>query len=103
MMHQMGGQTSKSNERVRIKELRALLDRANVAYYVNADPLMPDREYDELLKELAQLEARHPDLFDANSPTQRLGDEPSRGFKTVRHAVPMQSIDNTYSIDDLKA
>lgn len=94
---------SKSNERNRIKELRELLNRANVAYYVDAEPLMPDREYDELLKELASLEAKHEDLFDPNSPTQRIGDEPAKGFKTVKHTVPMQSIDNTYSIDDLKA
>jgi DNA ligase (NAD+) len=99
----MGGQTFKSSERKRISELRRLLDRANVAYYVDNQPIMPDLEYDELLKELADLEARHPDVFDANSPTQRIGDQPAQGFKTVRHAVPMQSIDNTYSIEDLKA
>lgn len=99
----MGGQSSRSSEKTRIRELRELLDRANVAYYVDADPIMPDREYDELLTELAELESHHPELHDPNSPTQRVGGEPVKGFKTVRHTVPMQSIDNTYSIDDLKA
>ena len=99
----MAGTLSKSADRKRIVELRDLLNRANVAYYVDNQPIMSDREYDELIKELAGLEAKHPDLFDANSPTQRIGDQPVEGFKTVRHSVPMQSIDNTYSIDDLKA
>ncbi len=99
----MAGKASTSNEHARIAELRDLLNRANVAYYVDNQPIMSDREYDELLKELADLESRHPNLFDPNSPTQRIGDQPVQGFKTVRHVVPMQSIDNTYSIEDLRA
>lgn len=87
----------------RIAELRKLLHRANRAYYVDAQPFMSDREYDELLRELADLEESHPEEFDAHSPTRRIGDEPVRGFTTVRHSVPMQSIDNTYSIADLTA
>lgn len=87
----------------RIKELRELLERANRAYYVDNDPIMPDSEYDKLLHELQELEAKHPELDDPNSPTKRIGDQPIEGFKTVRHRVPMMSIDNTYSIDDLRA
>ncbi len=87
----------------RILELRELLDRANRAYYVDADPIMSDRDFDARLKELAELEAAHPELADPDSPTQRVGGEPVTGFETVRHSVPMTSIDNTYSIEDLRA
>ena len=94
---------SKTSDTKRIRELRELLDRANRAYYVDNRPFMPDSEYDTLLKELADLEAAHPELHDPNSPTQRIGDQPIEGFRTVRHAVPMLSIDNTYSVEDLRA
>lgn len=87
----------------RIAELRELLNRANRAYYVEAQPFMSDREYDARLRELADLEAAHPEDFDPNSPTKRIGDEPVKGFTTVRHVVPMQSIDNTYSVEELTA
>lgn len=82
----------------RALELRLLLERANRAYYVDAAPIMSDREYDDLLKELEAIEAKHPALADADSPTQRVGGEPISGFRTVAHAVPMLSIDNTYSL-----
>ncbi|MEL7483376.1 MAG: NAD-dependent DNA ligase LigA, partial [Planctomycetota bacterium] len=87
----------------RVNELRELLERANRAYYVDADPIMPDREFDELLKELAELEAEFPELDDPNSPTRRVGGEPIDGFTTIEHAVPMLSIDNSYSRDDIDA
>jgi DNA ligase (NAD+) len=64
---------------------------------------MPDSEYDRLLRELSELEARHPERFDPNSPTQRVGGAPIEGFRTVAHAVAMLSIDNTYDLDDLRA
>jgi DNA ligase (NAD+) len=92
-----------ASEQDRILELRELLDRANRAYYVDADPIMSDRDFDARLKELAELEAAHPELADPDSPTQRVGGEPVTGFETVRHSVPMTSIDNTYSIEDLRA
>jgi DNA ligase (NAD+) len=91
-----------TDETRRIHELRELLERANHAYYVLAEPIMPDREWDELLRELQALEARHPELADPNSPTQRVGGSPIEGFRTVRHAVPMMSIDNTFSIEGLR-
>lgn len=80
----------------RIHELRELLTRANRAYYVDAAPIMPDLEFDKLLAELADLEAKHPDLADPDSPTRRVGGEPIDGFEQVKHAVPMLSIDNSY-------
>ena len=87
----------------RIDELRELLHRANRAYYVDAAPFMSDAEFDRLLAELAALEAARPERFDPNSPTQRVGGEPSNGFVQVTHRVPMMSVDNTYSTDDLRA
>lgn len=84
------------SETNRIHELRELLTRANRAYYADAHPIMSDPEFDKLLAELASLEAKHPDLADPDSPTARVGGEPIKGFTTVRHALPMLSIDNTY-------
>lgn len=92
-----------NGDKKRILELRDLLDQANRAYYVEASPIMSDRDYDERMKELIALEAAHPELRDPNSPSQRIGDEPVDAFRTVKHAVPMTSIDNTYSIADLCA
>lgn len=80
----------------RVRELRAALNAANRAYYVDAEPIMSDAEYDRLLAELAGLEARHPELADPSSPTARVGGEPIEGFVTRPHAAPMMSIDNTY-------
>lgn len=86
----------------RILELRDLLHRANHAYYALAKPIMPDVEFDRLLKELEKLEAQHPELADPNSPTVRVGGEPISGFKTIKHAAPMLSIDNTYSAAEVR-
>lgn len=82
----------------RIAHLRQLLDSANKAYYVHADPIMADQQYDLLLAELAGLESQRPDLHDPDSPTARVGGEPIEGFRTAPHAVPMLSIDNTYFV-----
>lgn len=94
---------AKAHEPARIAELRAMLTRANRAYYVDADPIMSDTEFDRLLVELAELEARHPDLADPASPTVRVGGEPIEGFVTRHHAVPMMSIDNTYNEGEVRA
>lgn len=93
----------KPDEPARIAELRDLLTRANRAYYVDAEPLMSDTEFDHLLKELAELEAKHPDLADPASPTVRVGGEPIEGFVTRDHAAPMMSIDNTYNEAEVRA
>jgi DNA ligase (NAD+) len=92
-----------ADERRRILELRELLERANRAYYVDNDPIMPDSEYDELMAELIRLEQAHPELHDPNSPSQRVGAEQIDAFRMVRHRVPMLSIDNTYSVEELRA
>ena len=80
----------------RAHDLRDLLHRANRAYYVDAQPILSDREYDDHLAELQALEAEHPGLADQSSPTRRVGGEPIEGFQTLPHALPMLSIDNTY-------
>lgn len=95
--------TEPADQTVRLGELRELLERANRAYYVDADPIMSDRDFDARLRELATLEIAHPELVDPDSPTQRVGGEPVEGFETASHAVPMTSIDNTYSVEDLEA
>ncbi|MEY3143525.1 MAG: hypothetical protein RLY21_2018 [Planctomycetota bacterium] len=88
----------------RLHELRDLLTRANTAYYVDAAPFMSDAEFDALLAELASLEAAHPELADPNSPTQRVGGAALEGeFETRKHRVPMLSVDNTYSIEEMRA
>lgn len=86
----------------RVAELRDVLDRANRAYYVDAAPFMSDVEFDKLLRELADLETKHPELDDPSSPTHRVGGEPIDGFRTVEHAMPMLSIDNTYSASEVR-
>ncbi|MBL9093978.1 MAG: NAD-dependent DNA ligase LigA [Planctomycetaceae bacterium] len=72
------------------------------AYYVLAAPTISDLEYDKLLDKLKTLEAAHPELIAADSPTQRIGDAPVSELTPVTHRVPMMSIDNTYSLDELR-
>ncbi len=91
-----------ARERARVDELRDLLERANRAYYVDAEPLMSDAEYDRLLAELAGIEQRHPAWADPASPTARVGGGLVKGFTTARHAQPMLSIDNTYDLTALR-
>ncbi len=88
---------SKKQDSARIEELRELINKYDRAYYVDARPLVSDREYDYLFDELKKLEERHPDLITPDSPTQRVGGEPLKGFKTITHEVPMLSLANTYS------
>ncbi|MBN1493384.1 MAG: NAD-dependent DNA ligase LigA [Candidatus Omnitrophica bacterium] len=86
----------------KIKKLRAELERHNHLYYVEASPVISDRDYDRMLKELAELEQQFPHLKTEDSPTMRVGGEPLKSFKTVTHRVPMLSIDNTYSYDEVR-
>ncbi|MFB3890455.1 MAG: NAD-dependent DNA ligase LigA [Phycisphaerae bacterium] len=81
----------------RIVKLREEIRRHDRLYYVEARPEISDREYDRLMQELKDLEAKHPDLVTPDSPTQRVSGQPIEGFNTVRHPVPMLSIDNTYN------
>jgi DNA ligase (NAD+) len=80
----------------RAASLRQVLERAARAYYVDDRPEMSDAEYDRLFHELADLEALHPELKTPDSPTQRVGAEPSAAFKKHRHLVPMLSLDNAF-------
>ncbi len=75
--------------------------RYDHAYYVEAKPLISDREYDRLYRELVELERQFPQLVTPDSPTQRVAEKPMEGFRPVRHAVPMLSLDNTYSQEEL--
>lgn len=86
----------------RVPELRALLRRANRAYYVDHAPIMSDPEFDRLLAELDALEKAHPELDDPDSPTHRVGGEPIEGFRTIAHRVPMLSIDNAYDTTEVR-
>ena len=82
--------------------LRSELNRHNYLYYVEAAPAISDRDYDRMMERLTELEASHPELITPDSPTQRVGGQPLEGFATVRHVVPMLSIDNTYSYDEVR-
>lgn len=84
----------------RVRELRDLIRRANKAYYIEAQPFLSDRDFDAYLQELDHLEQKY-DLQTADSPTQRVGGEPTKEFPTVQHPVPMLSLDNTYNQEEL--
>lgn len=84
-------------EQDRILQLRDELHRHNYNYYILNAPTISDREFDELLRELSDLEARHPEMADPNSPTQRVGSDLSQDFETFVHVRPMLSLSNTYN------
>ena len=85
----------------RIKKLTALLTQANYRYYVLDDPTMPDFEYDRLLRELEDLEKAHPELVLPDSPTQRVGGEALSQFQKVSHPVPLMSLQDVFSMEEL--
>ena len=85
----------------RIGDLTALLTQANYRYYVLDDPTMPDFEYDHLLRELEELEAAHPELAQADSPTKRVGGEALSQFEKVQHPVPLMSLQDVFSMEEL--
>ncbi len=86
----------------RIADLRRQLEDANYRYYVLDEPSIPDAEYDRLLRELEALEAAHPALVTADSPTQRVGNAPAGKFAEVRHAIPMLSLGNAFSDEEVQ-
>jgi DNA ligase (NAD+) len=86
----------------RIEELRRLIEHHNYKYYIENEPEISDLEFDRLMKELQDLEARHPELVTPDSPTRRVGGQPIEGFRQVPHAVPMLSIENTYSEEEVR-
>ncbi len=87
----------------RISQLRDEIREHDRRYYALDRPTISDREYDRLMQELIDLEREHPELATADSPTQRVGGDVQTELKPVRHAVPMMSIDNTYSQEELRA
>ena len=89
------------NSKERIEELTALLTDANYRYYVLDDPKMPDFEYDRLLRELEELEAANPALARADSPTKRVGGEALSQFQKVQHPVPLMSLQDVFSMEEL--
>ena len=87
--------------KIKIQQLRDQLNQHNHNYYVLDKPTISDFEFDQLLKELQVLEHQHPEFFDENSPTQRVGGSITKNFNTIGHEYRMYSLDNSYSTDDL--
>jgi len=85
----------------RVHELREQIETHNYRYYVLDDPTISDARFDALMRELKQLETDHPELADPDSPTQRVGGQPSREFREIVHAVPMLSLDNAFTEQDI--
>lgn len=90
-----------TDERQRILQLRKELHEHNYKYYVLNQPEISDQEFDFMMKELQELEARHEDMFDPNSPTQRVGSDINQEFTQVTHKYPMLSLANTYSQEEV--
>jgi DNA ligase (NAD+) len=93
---------NKNDAKKQIQKLRNDINYHNYQYYVENNPVISDYEYDMLLKKLEALETQYPDLITSDSPTQRVGGEPLKGFKNVEHKIPMLSLDNAYSYDELR-
>ena len=87
--------------RERIQELREKLNYYNYKYYIENAPEISDYEYDLLLRQLQDLEQAHPEFYDPDSPTNRVGSDLTKEFRSVRHRYPMLSLSNTYSLDEL--
>ena len=88
--------------REEIMALRAQLEEANHRYYVLDDPTMPDYEYDRLMRRLEELEAQWPEYASPNSPTKRVGGEPLSQFEKYEHPVPLKSLQDVFSFDELR-
>ena len=98
----MGGAESVSESiRKRAESLAAEINEHNHRYYVLDEPSVPDAEYDRLMRELQELESQYPALVTPDSPTQRVGAAPVSGFATVKHILPMLSLDNAFSDEEL--
>jgi DNA ligase (NAD+) len=86
-----------------IEKLRDEIRHHDDLYYLQENPEVSDREYDALMEKLRELESKHPELLTSDSPTQRVAGRPAEGFPEFVHRVPMLSLDNSYSIDELRA
>lgn len=85
----------------KVENLRSELRRHNYRYYVRDDPQISDAQYDKMMRELIELEAKYPELLSPDSPSMRVGAAPAKKFETVRHSVKMLSLDNAFSNDDI--
>jgi len=92
----------KTDAQKKIRQLREQIRRHDYLYYVLNAPEISDRQYDTLFSQLKELEQAHPQLIAPDSPTQRVSETPIKGFTQIRHSVPMLSIDNTYSDEELR-
>lgn len=90
------------DEKQEIQALRRELEQANYDYYVLDDPKLSDYEFDHKLRRLEELEAAHPELMTPDSPTQRVGGKVADGFQEVVHPVPLESLQDVFSIEELK-
>ncbi len=89
------------NPKDMIESLSYEIEKHNKLYYVDANPQISDRDFDKLLNQLGKLESEYPELIIETSPTQRVGGEPIDYFKSIKHLIPMQSLSNTYSKEEL--
>lgn len=87
----------------RAAQLRQKLNEASYEYYVLDAPTLPDAVYDQLYRELQDLEAQHPELVTPDSPTQRVGEKPASQFTSVRHNIPLYSLENAFNLEELQA
>ena len=92
-----------SEVKSRIQELRQLLQKASYAYYALDNPMMEDAVYDQLYNELQALEKQYPKLITSDSPTQRVGEQPAARFVSVRHQIPLYSLENAFNQEDMAA
>jgi DNA ligase (NAD+) len=99
------GQTNDAGEATatRVQTLRSQLQAASYAYYVLDAPDLPDEVYDRLYRELQDLEAAHPELVTPDSPTQRVGEKPATQFTSVRHNIPLYSLENAFDLAEFRA
>jgi len=88
-------------QNIELVSLKQVLKFHEYQYYVLANPLISDYEYDHLYQQLLKIEAAHPDLISADSPSQRVGNSLNQQFETIPHLVPMLSLENSYNADDL--
>src|ERR671932_64379 len=93
----------RAEAKVRVEELRELINHHQYRYYVLDDPEVSDPDYDELVRELQSLEGEFPELVSPDSPTQRVGGTPSDLFAPVQHRTPMLSLDNAFTEQELRA
>lgn len=98
-----GAKSTQKQIEKQIEKLRAEILRHEGLYYQKGAPEISDREFDRLLAELVELETAHPELATSDSPTRRVGGEPLSGFQSVEHRPPMQSLDNCYDLEELRA